>query len=295
MRRSFFRSALVLVAGVALSACTETPLATLSTKSPARQLDVQTVAVGEVVISQVYGGGGNSGATYKNDFIELFNRGTQTVDLAGWSVQYASASGTTWNATALTGTLAPGQYFLVQEAAGAGGTTALPAPDVIAPGSGIAMAGTSGKVALSQTTAALTGGCPSGGDVLDVVGYGTTSCSPASAPVLSNTTAALRNGDGCTYTGDPSADFTAGAPTPRNTTTQARTCGTVIVVGPPASVTVTPATATIVIGKSQLFTAIAQDAQNQPVPGTSFTWTSSAPSVVSVDPATGIATALQAG
>ncbi len=27
----------------------------------------------DVVISQVYGGGGNSGATYKNDFIELFN------------------------------------------------------------------------------------------------------------------------------------------------------------------------------------------------------------------------------
>ncbi len=28
-----------------------------------------------VVISQVYGGGGNSGATLKNDFIELFNAG----------------------------------------------------------------------------------------------------------------------------------------------------------------------------------------------------------------------------
>ncbi|MEQ1530867.1 MAG: hypothetical protein ABL925_16240, partial [Methylococcales bacterium] len=28
-----------------------------------------------IVISQVYGGGGNTGATYKNDFIELFNRG----------------------------------------------------------------------------------------------------------------------------------------------------------------------------------------------------------------------------
>src|SRR5204863_5445498 len=31
-----------------------------------------------VVISQIFGGGGNSGAPYKNDLIELFNRGTTT-------------------------------------------------------------------------------------------------------------------------------------------------------------------------------------------------------------------------
>src|SRR6266849_1682948 len=46
----------------------------------------------DIVISQVYGGGGNSGAPYANDFIELFNRGTTTVSLAGWSVQYTSES-----------------------------------------------------------------------------------------------------------------------------------------------------------------------------------------------------------
>ena len=43
-----------------------------------------------VVISQVYGGGGNAGATYKNDFIELYNLGSTPVDVTGWSVQYAS-------------------------------------------------------------------------------------------------------------------------------------------------------------------------------------------------------------
>src|SRR5438270_10861853 len=41
-----------------------------------------------IVISQVYGGGGNSGATYKNDFIEIFNRGAAPVSVTGWSVQY---------------------------------------------------------------------------------------------------------------------------------------------------------------------------------------------------------------
>ncbi len=65
-----------------------------------------------VVISQVYGGGGNSGATYKNDFIELFNAGSTTVNLAGWSVQYASSTGTSWSSkTNLAGSIAPGQVL----------------------------------------------------------------------------------------------------------------------------------------------------------------------------------------
>ena len=47
-----------------------------------------------VVISQVYGGGGNNSATFTHDFVELFNRGSTPVSLNGWSVQYASATGT---------------------------------------------------------------------------------------------------------------------------------------------------------------------------------------------------------
>ena len=83
-----------------------------------------------VVISQVYGGGGNAGATLRNDFIEVFNKGTSAVNLTGWTVQYASSAGTTWtNSTALNGILQPGQYYLIQEAAGTGGTTNLPTPD----------------------------------------------------------------------------------------------------------------------------------------------------------------------
>ena len=52
-----------------------------------------------IVISQVYGGGGNAGATYKNDFVELFNRGAAPVNVTGWSVQYAASAGTTWQVT----------------------------------------------------------------------------------------------------------------------------------------------------------------------------------------------------
>lgn len=177
-----------------------------------------------VVISQVYGGGGNTGATYKNDFVELFNRGTTTVSLNGWSVQYASATGTTWAVTNLTNvSLAPGQYYLVQEAQGTGGTVNLPTPDAIGT---IAMSATAGKVALVNATTALTGTCPTGGSIVDFVGFGTTAnCSETTpAPAPSNTTADLRGSGGCTETDANSTDFASGAPNPRNTATALAPC-----------------------------------------------------------------------
>src|SRR6266536_5513588 len=97
-----------------------------------------------IVISQVYGGGGNSGATLRNDFIELFNRGTTTINVTGWTVQYSSASGTSWVSTQLSGSIASGHYYLVQEQQGSGGTQSLPTPDAIG---SINMSATVGKVA----------------------------------------------------------------------------------------------------------------------------------------------------
>jgi len=107
----------------------------------------------DVVISEVYGGGGNSGATLRNDFIELRNLGTSAVDLTGWSVQYASAAGTTWQVTPLSGSIEPGGLYLVKEAAGAGGTTDLPPAD--ASGS-ISMSATAAKVISPFATTHLT-------------------------------------------------------------------------------------------------------------------------------------------
>ncbi|MET1023944.1 MAG: lamin tail domain-containing protein, partial [Pseudoxanthomonas sp.] len=106
-------------------------------------------AQAQVVISQVYGGGGNTGAPYTNDFIELTNLGTSPVDVTGWSVQYASSAGSSWSVTALSGSIAPGKYYLVQEAAGANMPAPLPAPDATGT---IAMSATAGKVALSNAS-----------------------------------------------------------------------------------------------------------------------------------------------
>ncbi|HSV66803.1 MAG TPA: lamin tail domain-containing protein [Mycobacteriales bacterium] len=186
----------------------------------------------DVLVSQVYGGGGNSGATLTNDFIQLYNGGTAPVDLTGWSVQYAAAAGSTWQVTALSDTLAPGGYYLVQEAAGAGGTTPLPTPN--ATGS-IAMSATAGKVALVTNATALTAACGAtchaAAGVRDYVGYGTAATDfEGTGPTgtLSNTTAArrLNNGTG-PDTDNNAADFAAGPP--------------VLDTGPPPPPTGTPA------------------------------------------------------
>ncbi len=189
-------------------------------------------APSSVVISQVYGGGGNQGATYTNDFIELFNRGTEAADLSGWTVQYASASGSSWEATPLTGRIEPGQYFLVGEQKGAEGTLDLPAPDSTG---NIGLSAASGKVALVRDLTLLSGSSPTSALIADLVGYGSASYSKGSpAPALTNTTAILRQDAGCTDTGDNSADFFTGPPAPRNGSTPFHTCS----VSPP---TQTPA------------------------------------------------------
>src|SRR5205823_3187676 len=111
-----------------------------------------------LVISQVYGGGNNSSATYQNDFIEIFNRGTTTIDFSvtPYSVQYAAATSAFGAANTKTditsGTIAPGHYFLIQESGGTTNGVALPTPDATG---NINLSATAGKVALVIGTTAL--------------------------------------------------------------------------------------------------------------------------------------------
>jgi uncharacterized repeat protein (TIGR01451 family) len=183
----------------------------------------------DLVISQVYGGGGNSGAPFNADFIELFNRGSEPVALDGLSLQYASATGTgLFGSPGITRlpdvNLAPGHYFLVREASGAAGV-ALPQP-FYAAGSPIAMGAAAGKVALVRGTAPL--GCNGGStpctpaqraSIIDLVGYGDANFFEGSggAGGASNTTAVIRNAGGAVDTDDNRSDFSSGTPTPRNT------------------------------------------------------------------------------
>jgi uncharacterized protein len=181
-----------------------------------------------VVISQIYGGAGCGTvgcSTYKNDYIELFNRGNTPISLNGWSVQYAAATGTSWQVTSLTNvTLQPGQYYLVGEGAGANGVNNIPTPDV---SGSISMSATAAKVALVNSTTALSGACPTIASIIDFVGYGTTAnCNEtANAPAPSTANAIFRAMGGCTETDNNSTDFAAAAANPRNSASTFNLCG----------------------------------------------------------------------
>jgi len=181
-----------------------------------------------VVVSQVYAGGGNPGASFTNDFVELFNAGSAPVTLDGWTVQYASAAGTSWQATALAGSVAPGHHYLVQLSSAASIGAALPTPDASGT-SNLAVSG--GKVAVVTGATELScgaspGSCSGVSGIEDFVGYGSAADyeGAAVAAALSSSTAAIRADAGCTDTGSNADDFSADTPTPRNTSSPATSC-----------------------------------------------------------------------
>jgi predicted extracellular nuclease len=178
----------------------------------------------DLVLGEVYGGGGNSGAAFTHDFVELANRGDTPVDLSGLSLQYGSSTGNLGGGSTpgsgnlkvdLHGTVAPGSTFLVQLAAGSGSGQALPAPDQSS--TALNLSGSTGKVALVRGTAVLSCGLSCAGDpaVVDFLGYGgANDFEGHPAPATANSTSSAR-GSG-PDTDDNAADFTTGAPTPRN-------------------------------------------------------------------------------
>jgi uncharacterized repeat protein (TIGR01451 family) len=197
-----------------------------------------------LVISQVYGGGNNSGAPLRNDFIEIYNRGNTTVDFSvtPYSLQYAAVNSnfSSGNQTNLTsGTVAPGKYFLIQEGGGTTNGSPLPTPDAT---DTIAMGNTAGRVALVKGTATLPAATcpgddgstpfnPSNAAIADFVGYGNSPTTtghcyegPGPAPAPSNTAADFRKAGGCVDTNDNSADFFTASPNPRNSASPAGTC-----------------------------------------------------------------------
>jgi hypothetical protein len=181
---------------------------------------------GSIVVAEVFAAGGNSGAAYANDYVELFNRGAGSVAVDGWTLQYASAGGTTWQSTALGGTIPAGGRYLVQLASGGTNGAALPAPDATGASN---LAVTGGKVAVVNNATALSCGASAGscsGLAEDLVGYGGASDYEGSgaAPGPSATTALARARGGCTDTEDNAADFATAAPAPQNSSSPASAC-----------------------------------------------------------------------
>jgi len=179
-----------------------------------------------IVISQAYGGGGNSGSLYKNDFVELYNPTAFDVDISGWTIFYASTTGSfgTNLFTLPAGSVIKAEsYFLIKMAAGSGGTVDLPTPDATGT---IAMGGSGFKLALCSnntvpTFSAATGDVTTtftGTNLVDFLGCGAANQFEGTvAPAPSNANSVIRNVTN-TDTNVNSADFTAVAANPRNST-----------------------------------------------------------------------------
>jgi hypothetical protein len=184
----------------------------------------------QVVISQVYGAGGNSGATLNRDYVELFNRGSVAVDMTGWSIQYNSATGVNawlFNLMPSGAVIQPGKYYLIAFGPVGANGTAIATPDFDSTAVGfLALSGSNGRVALASFSTAIPAGCATGAGIIDVVGYGTANCyeGAAATAALTSTTAAFRANGGCTDTNNNGADFTSATPAPRNSSTAVNTC-----------------------------------------------------------------------
>lgn len=168
-----------------------------------------------VVISQIYGGGGNSKAIYKSDFIELYNPTKEDVSLEGWSVQWlGKIPFSTYNPgtdgkllTKLTGTIKAGGYYLIKEADGDNKDNApeLPEPDAVGI---IAMAAKEGAAVLSNDSEKISG--KDDENLVDLVGVGGAK-EYETSPVgeMSNSTAAIRK-DPAVDTDNNKEDFKIG-------------------------------------------------------------------------------------
>ena len=87
------------------------------------------VASSNLVISQLYLGTGQSESKLRYQYIELFNRGTTAVDLPGTTLQYSHENSNTWQQVfPLSGSIGPGQYYLIYASA-TGGNVSLPQAD----------------------------------------------------------------------------------------------------------------------------------------------------------------------
>jgi hypothetical protein len=186
-----------------------------------------------VVISQVFGGGGNLGAIpaedapFNADYVEIYNRSNQVVSIDGWSVQYASQAApggftSSQDIVPLSGTLQPGQYALIRMSDPVPGFNALPTPDFAQlPGFG-GMGNQGGRVALVRSLDLLNTNYNSP-SIEDSVGYGNGAitfegAAPTATPSPLNNKATLRKNNGAQDTNQNFNDFVTGAPNPRNRT-----------------------------------------------------------------------------
>ena len=128
-----------------------------------------------------------------------------------------------------------------------------------------------GKLAIVNSTSALSGACPiTNPSIVDFLGYGTGGCFEGSSQVngMSITVSAKRNGEGCFDTDQNASDFSVVAPAPRNSASPTTNCGTIAI---PLSGSGTASPNTVAPNATVLLTVSVTPADTPPSTGISVT------------------------
>ena len=183
-----------------------------------------------LVISQVFGGAGCSFNTpicntpYTRDYVEIFNRSGQPININGFSLQIYN--GTNWNYLAVLPdqVLNPGQYFSI------GGNIEPGNVDAVEPGvdmiSSFDLEWDYGSIALVSNSGLLID-CPASmNNVLDKVGYGLVpGCFEGSpGPGADFNMALYRKESGCQDLNQNAVDFLTAVAVPRNLSSALYVC-----------------------------------------------------------------------
>ena len=160
-----------------------------------------------IVINEVYGGGGNTGAAYDNDFVELYNPTPTPIDVTGWVLEQRSARDGLGGTAQLTGVVPAGGYFLIQGGGGAQVSQPLPTPDARA----------EFNFGAREAIAVLTN---TNGETVDLLGWGDAQrAEETAAPATTNSTSVQRVAPG-QDTNNNAADFITATPNPQNSSGQ---------------------------------------------------------------------------
>jgi len=221
------------------SRCSRFLAATFSLFFLSSLIAAQSIADSNIRISQIYTRGGESGATFQNDFIELFNRGNVDVDISGWSLNISNFSGTPPNiqisatniklSPAISMIIKPGGHLLIKF--GGNGINGQPITISDINLNPFPISDTGGQIVLVAKDKTLPFSyCPAAPDltgvVVDYVGYGTAICYEGTVTLAPPPDKALwRVGGGCTDNNDNLADFSFATPNPSTRQDALRPCG----------------------------------------------------------------------
>ena len=199
----------------------------------------QSTADSNIRISQIYTRGGEAGAAFQNDFIELFNRGNVDVDVSGWTLSISNFAGTPPNIQISSSgiklfnpngiIIGPGRHLLIKFGGSGTNGQAITTSDInLNP---VPLSDTGGQIALVAKDQTLPFGyCPAAPDltglVVDYVGYGIAICYEGTVTLAPPPDVSLtRVGGGCTDNNNNLADFSFATPNPRSRLNSATPCG----------------------------------------------------------------------